>query len=39
LNRKNKKEISNLVKEAFELKSKKKRLIKEVINQVENLLK
>jgi type I restriction enzyme S subunit len=33
------KKISNLVKEAFELKSKKKRLIKEAINQVENLLK
>jgi type I restriction enzyme S subunit len=33
------KEISNLVKEAFELKAEKKKLIKEAINQVENLLK
>ena len=39
INPQKQKEISNLIKEAFELKSKKKKLIKEAINQVENLLK
>jgi type I restriction enzyme S subunit len=33
------KEISNLVKEAFELKAEKKKLIKEAINSVEELIK
>jgi type I restriction enzyme S subunit len=39
INPQKQKEISNLVKEAFELKAEKKKLIKEAINQVENLLK
>jgi type I restriction enzyme S subunit len=39
INPKKQKEISNLIKEAFELKAEKKKLVKEAINQVENLLK